>query len=123
MNEVGVTDTNPIDFTAAVTQVSTGYEVHVLYGSTPVEELTDTFTEMPPTLTLSVTSSTVPSGFSLRAIGSGVWSSASSSSLSTTLALSGASPELFYFTVELYDSSGRRVAHDDPRIIVKKLSP
>ncbi len=125
MIDVYISDTNPIPLVALVTgDPTTGYVVQVQYGAPPVTlgTITDTFAVLPATLELSVDSSTVPPGCSLRGVGGGTWTSTSASSLVATLPLTDAGTQRFEFTVLLVDGAGTHLARVDPRIIVKKLS-
>jgi hypothetical protein len=122
MADIDLSNTNPIPLTAIVNSIGGNYIVQLDYGTTNVSSITDTFTTLPPTVTVIVTSTTVPSGYSLTWRGDGSWTADNSSTLTGVFTVVGQDPNTFEFTI-LVSNGATVLARVDPRLIVKKLSP
>lgn len=121
MSTVNLTNSDPIPLTAVVTQIiGGGYSVSVLYSSTVATYIIDSFVTIPSTVTVNVTSSTVPAGYHLAASGDGSWTLNSASSITGTFSAAGAALD-GSFTVDLY-LGATRVAFHDPRITIKPVT-
>ncbi|MEZ4453823.1 MAG: hypothetical protein R3B09_30485 [Nannocystaceae bacterium] len=121
-NDVEVTEVNPIAMVAIVTTDPTngGYSISVEYGGQPIGILVDQFETLPASVSVAVTSTTVPSGYSLGATGAGSWTSVSASWITGVFTLVDRELQTFDFTVVL-NAGVETVAHTDPRLIIKKL--
>lgn len=124
MSSVAITNINPIGLVAVVTPIlGGGYSLTLQYStSTDVVAITDDFASMPSTVTVDVTSSTVPSGHHLEAAGSGTWTTISSSSLTGTFPGSGAQASIAYDFTILLSNGSSIVARHDPRLLLRKLN-
>lgn len=124
MSTIEIQNVNPVGLVAVVTPiVGGGYSVKLSYGTTTnVTTLFDDFDSMPSTVTINVTSSTVPSGYHLEASGDGTWTTVSASSLSGSFAGSGEESSVEYsFTILLVSDSSEVVARHDPRVVLRKI--
>ncbi|MFZ6183708.1 hypothetical protein [Nannocystis pusilla] len=123
MSSVTIDNINPIPLNAVVISRSSGYTITLQYDEPPpttVDEITDRFIEMPTTVQITITPTTVPSGHHLAAAGDGTWTSGPNGSLVGVFQIFGVEPNTFAFTISL-TLDGRLVASADPRLIVKKL--
>lgn len=119
--EAEIYEQNPIGLVAVVTS-GAGYTVTVEYDSEEVSVVDDGFEDPPATVTVNVTSTTVPTGYHLAAEGDGSWSSSGPSNLSGTFSGPGAAPDVGYnFTIVLYYGTSRITAHD-PRLILRRVT-
>lgn len=121
MSTVNLTNSDPIPLTAVVTQlISGGYSVAVYHAGTTADYIIDSFTSIPSTVNVNVTSTTVPSGYHLGATGDGSWTLNSASSITGSFSSAGAALD-GSFTVVLY-SGTMVVAQHDPRLTIKSIS-
>lgn len=123
MSTVDLRNTEPIAIEAFVTAVSGGgYAITIECDDTITEDIVDSWYEpAPATITVNVTSTTVPSGYHLGATGDGSWTTVSSSSLTGAFTVSPASVTESSFTIVLY-SGTQVVARHDPRLTIKRMS-
>ena len=122
MADIDISNVNPIPLTAVVTSVGGNYVVTLEYNVPPptaTTSISDTFTTMPSSVGVNVTSSTVPAGYVLEARGDGSWGTGTSTGVSGTFTIVGQDPNAFDFTIVVTDGS-RPLARIDPRLIVKK---
>jgi hypothetical protein len=110
---------NPIDLVAVVSSSGGGYTVTVDYGTTTADAIEDTFGTIPD-VTVNVTSTTVPSGYYLRATGDGSWTANSASSLTGTFTGGTGLSYPYSFTVHVTNGTTVLASHD-PRLTLKKL--
>jgi hypothetical protein len=121
MSTVNLTNSDPIPLTAVVTAIiGGGYSVAVYYSSDVADDIIDSFTTIPSTVIVNVTSTTVPAGYHLGATGDGSWTLNNASSISGAFGASGSALE-GSFTVVLYSGS-QVVARHDPRLTIKSIS-
>jgi hypothetical protein len=124
MSSIHIQDTDPIPLVAAVTTTAAGYVVTLEYNVPPVEsvdDITDDFGTMPSSVTVNVTSTTVPSGYYLEASGGGTWTSSGASSISGVFTIRDPLLGLFDFSVRVTNGS-LTLAKADPRLIVRKMN-
>ena len=121
MSTVNLTNSDPIPLTAVVTAIiGGGYSVAVYYSTEVADSIVDSFTQIPSTVLVNVTSSTVPAGHHLGATGDGSWTLNSASSITGSFSSAGAALD-GSFTVVLY-SGTKVVAQHDPRLSIRSIS-
>ena len=121
MSEVILEAVNPILITAVVTSDLSGYTVTFEYDVPPpttFDDIVDRFHSVPETISVQVSSTTLPTGHYLAASGAGTWTASSASSLSGVFVTHDVN--VFCFTINVMNGS-ERVAHRDPRLIIRKL--
>lgn len=121
MSTAALENQTTIPLTAVVTPVTGGsYTLSLTCGTiTHVDLITDDFDAWPSSVTVTVTSSTLPSGFHIETSGHGSWTAVSNSQLTGTFA--GSEPDAtFDFTILLYDGQ-TFITSSDPRLILHKV--
>ncbi|MEZ4449931.1 MAG: hypothetical protein R3B09_10670 [Nannocystaceae bacterium] len=121
MSDITVYDVNPVGMTAVITGSSGNYTVTVEYNSSSFATMDDWFRTMPGSITINMSSTTVPSGYELGATGDGSWTSTSPSALVGTFVPATGGDESWSFTIVLL-SEGLVVARHDPTFTAKKMS-
>ncbi len=122
MSTVYIAAVNPIALDAVVTAVGALYTVVTKYNQPPVVsvvDLEDSFTTLPATLTVNLTSTTVPSGYHLAVTGAGTWTTLGSSALTGAFTVPSASSTSFTFTVVVTNGATTLASHD-PKITVRR---
>lgn len=118
---ISITEINPIALTAVISS-TTPYTVTLKYAGTDIGTgITDAFRIIPSTVTINISSSTVPAGHHLAGSGVGsTWSTISPSSISG--AFPGVPAGTYYdFTVQIL-SGTTVVATHDPRLTLQKMT-
>lgn len=122
MSSVEIDAINPIPLLAVVT---VGGTVTLDYDEPPevsVDEITDDFATMPSSVTVNVTSSTVPSGYHLAAEGDGTWSTRPDGTFSGVFSVpSGANSVTYGFTI-IVTNGITEFARHDPRLVIRKTT-
>ena len=122
MSSVEIDAINPIPLLAVV---HVGGTVTVDYNVPPqtsVDEITDTFATLPASVTVNVTSSTVPSGYWLEAEGDGTWSTLPDGTLSGVFSVpSNVNSVTYAFTI-IVTNGIRELARHDPRLVIRKAT-
>lgn len=122
MSDINLSGVNPIPLTAVVTSDVSGYKGVLQYDLPPpttVCDIDDSFATVPATVTVQVSSTTVPASYYLEAKGGGTWTALSGSSLSGTFA----TPDDYNrFDFSILVTNGSVVlVRIDPRMIIRKL--
>jgi hypothetical protein len=123
MANIPITAINPIPLNAVVSSSGGVYSVVVQYNvppATTADEITDSFVNTPTTVTVNVTSSTVPSGYYLDATGDGTWTLNNSSSISGAFTVSAEATTRYEFTVVVTDGD-EILARHDPLLLIRRL--
>jgi hypothetical protein len=121
MSTVQISETNPIPLIATVSSSGGVYSVALsMTAASGFDEIDDTFGNVPPTVTVNVTSTTVPSGYHLAASGDGSWTSNGSSSISGVFTAGTTLAGPYSFTILVTDGTTILAQHD-PRLIIRKM--
>jgi hypothetical protein len=109
-----ISATNPVNLTAVISASGSTYSLVVQLGGIGIRSVTNEFSGMPSSVTVNVTSASVPAGYYLTATGDGSWTTASASSLSGVFTVTDPDEESFTFDINL--TNGLTIVAGDPKL-------